>query len=139
MKKVLIILISFLMLISIGCSKQNKSTYNDSPYTYETAIKNGDVVAINGKQHNTEKLEQFLENVENDKKDKIRIVQYTTEGGAIITDLEYSGNKIKYAYDRTRDGFGLTTIEKKKFNADSLYKKGSRYYLKSTPDDIWIY
>lgn len=139
MKKVLIILICFIMLICMGCSEQSKHTYNTSPYTSETAIKNGDVVDIHGKQYNVEKLENFLENVKNNKKDKIRITGYTTEGGAIITDLEYDGKKINYTYDSTRDGMGVPTIDKKKFNADSIYKSGPNYYLKSKPNDILIF
>lgn len=127
------------MLIGIWYSKQRKLTYNKSPYTSETAIKNGDVVNIHRKQYNVEKLEQFVENVKNNKKDKIRITNYTIEGGAIITDLEYDGKNINYKYDNTRDGFGVPTIEKKKFDMDSIYKSGSNYYLKSKPNDILIF
>lgn len=52
------------MLFGIGCSKSTKSNSdNDSSYTSEIAIKNGDVVNFHGKEYNVEKLEQFLSNV----------------------------------------------------------------------------
>jgi hypothetical protein len=139
MKRVITIIITFIMFISIGCSKESKPTQNNSPYRYETAIKNGDIVGFNGSKYNIKKLDQFMENVEKGKKDKIRITKYTDEGGAIITDLEYDGKKINYTYDNTRDGFGLPTIEKKIFSGDSIYKSGSNYFLKNKPEDIFIF
>jgi hypothetical protein len=139
MKKFLIIVFSVIAIFAIGCKRANKPTYNKSPYTSETAIKNGDVVDIHGKQYNAEKLEKFIENVQNVNKDKVRITQYTIEGDAIIIDLVFDGKKINYTYDNTRDDFGIPTIEKKKFNADSIYKSNTKYYLKSSPNDILIY
>lgn len=136
MKKVLILILSVIMIFAIGCSRDNKLTYSKTPYASETAIKNGDVVGIHGKQYNTEKLEKFMENVRKGIKDKVRITTYTKEGDAIITDLEFDGKKINYTYDNTRDRFGTPTIEKKKFNADSIYKDDSKYYLKNSPNDI---
>ena len=124
----------------INNSKDIKPSSNkDHPYTSETAIKNGDVVNLHGKEYNVEKLEQFMENVKKGVNDKIRITQYTVEGGAIITDLEYDGEKINYTYDTTRDNWGAKKIEKKKLDVDTIYKSGSKYYFKSTPDDILIY
>jgi hypothetical protein len=139
MKKVLILMLSVIMIFAIGCRRDNKSAYNKSPYTSETAIKNGDIVDIHGKQYNAEKLEKFIENVQNGTKDKVRITQYTNEGDAIITDLVFDGKNINYTYDNTRDGFGIPTIEKKEFDADSIYKSDSKYYLKNPPSDILIY
>jgi hypothetical protein len=139
MKKFFILMLSVVMIFAIGCSRASNPTYNKSPYTYETAIKNGDVVDFHRDQYNTEKLEKFMENVQNGIKDKVRITGYTIEGGAIITDLEFDGKIIKYTYDNTRDGFGTPTIEKKKFNANSIYKSDSKYYLKSSPNDILIF
>lgn len=139
MKKIIIIIIPLFILIAAGCSKESKITYNKSPYTSETAINNGDVVNVNGKQYNTSKLEQFVSDVKKGIKSKIRITQYTTEGGAITTDLEFDGKRINYTYDNTRDGMGVPKIEKKKFNSNNLYKKDENYYLKSQPEDILIY
>jgi hypothetical protein len=139
MKKIVLLMLLVIMAFAIGCSRGSKPTYNTSPYTSETAIKNGDIVDVHGKQYNAEKLEKFVENVQNGIKDKVRITKYTVEGGAIIWDLEFYGKKINCTYDSTRDGFGVPTIEKKKFSADSIYKSGSRYYLKNSPNDILLY
>ena len=139
MKKVIIIVISFLLLISIGCIEPIKPTYNRSPYNPEDAIKNGDVVNVQGQEYNAEKLDQFMENIKNNKNDKIRITMYTIEGDPILIDLEYDGKRIFYTYDNTRDGFGSPTIEKKMFSADKLYKLGREYYIKNFPEDIFIY
>ena len=127
MKKVLIIILSLIIFICIGCSKDS--------YTSKTAIKNGDVVDVHGKQYNVEKLDKFIENVKNNNKDKVRITTYTIEGGAIITDLDYDGENINYTNDNTRDNFGKPRIENKKFDSDSFYKSGSNYYL----NEILIY
>lgn len=128
------------MLFGIGCSKSTKSNSdNDSSYTSEIAIKNGDVVNFHGKEYNVEKLEQFLSNVKKGNNDKIRITQYTFEGAAIITDLDYDGNVINYTYDTTRDDYGIKKIENKKLDGDTIYKSGSNYYLKASPDNILLY
>jgi len=138
MKKALSIFLSLILIVCTGCSKNIKPTFNNTPYTSETAIKNGDVVrTIDGISHNIERLEKFTENVNKKSKDKIRITWFTTEGGAILTDLDYDGKKINYTYDTTRDGFGARTIEKKKFN--SIYKDGDKYHLKNSSEDINIY
>ena len=139
MKKVLIIFLSVIMFLGIGCSKVSEPTYNKSPYTTETAIKNGDVVNVQGKQYSFEKLEKFMENVKKGNKDKVRITTYTSEGGAIITDLQYDEKNINYTYDTTRDGMGVPKIDKKKFKGNSIYKSGTKYYLKNSPNDISIY
>lgn len=139
MKKFFMVLLALIMFFCIGCGKNNRLAYNESPYTSETAVKNGDVVNVQGRQFNAEKLEKFMENVKNNKKDKVRITNYTTEGGAIITDLEYDGHKINYTNDTTRDGMGVPQIVKKKFKSNSIYKSDFKYYLKNSPEDILLY
>jgi hypothetical protein len=59
---------------------------------------------------NIDKLYNFINNVESKKQDKLRIVSYTKEGDAIITDLQYDGNIIKCRTDSTRDRFGSRMI-----------------------------
>jgi hypothetical protein len=128
-----------MIFFGTGCSKENKPTLRESNYTTEMAINNGDAVNIHGKKYNVEKLDNFIKNVEADNKDKIRITTYTVEGDPIITNLEYDGNNIIYTHDTTRDNFGQMKIEKKKFEKSSIYKSGSKYYLKDSPSDIWIF
>jgi hypothetical protein len=105
MKKVIIFV--FLVLTIIG-------TYwfliHPNTYKYKTAARNNNVVNSLSGNVNVNKLYNFIRNVENKKQDKIRIVSYTIEGDAIITDLKYDGNIIKCRTDSTRDRFGSRTI-----------------------------
>ena len=79
-------------------------------YKYKTAAKNNNVVNSFQGNVNVDKLYNFISNVESKKQDKIRIVSYTIEGDAMITDLQYDGNIIKCRTDSTRDRFGSRTI-----------------------------
>lgn len=54
-------------------------------------------------------------------KDKVRIANYTTEGGAIVADLNYDGKK-----DTTRYGMGSQIIKTKEFKR--IHKVNSDYY-----------
>lgn len=92
-------------------------------YLLENAIKDGCFIITNSKIYNKDKLEKFIENTNINSKDRkedfIRIVQYTREGDAIITDLSYnikeetyilSENKVNKSnyvlkIDNTRDRF----------------------------------
>lgn len=82
-------------------------------YPMEQAIKDGCII-IGSDVFNKAKLDSFIENTNVNNKDRksdyIRIVQYTIEGDAIITDLEYK-NDIGYILttDNTRDAFGADT------------------------------
>ena len=83
-------------------------------YPINQAIKDGCVVISNDVVFNKSKLDSFIDNTTVDNKDRksdfIRFVQYTIEGDAIITDLEY---KVEVGYilttDNTRDAFGADT------------------------------
>ena len=83
-------------------------------YQMEQAIKNGCVVFSNNAVFNKNKLDSFIENTNLNNKDRksdfIRFVQYTIEGDAIITDLEYKAN-VGYILttDNARDAFGADT------------------------------
>ncbi|MEI5908080.1 DUF4362 domain-containing protein [Bacillus spongiae] len=55
---------------------------------------------------NLEKFMKFVENVNQGKEDKIRVVRYTDEGDALLHDLEYDGEIITSTTDTTRDEFG---------------------------------
>jgi hypothetical protein len=135
-----LVLIIIIAIVNIEYNSNSKTDYNTIPYPSESAIRNGDVVMpSNGRRYNAEKLDQFLENVKSDKKDKIRITRYTTEGGAMIMDLEYDGKRINYTYDTTRDGMGERKITKKKLKIGSVYKGGSIYYIKDNSREIPIY
>lgn len=92
-------------------------------YSLEQAIKDECFIITNSKIYNKNKLDEFIQNTgvnsQNRKEDKIRIVEYTREGDAIITELSFkikdetyilSGkpvNKTTYILkrDNTRDRF----------------------------------
>lgn len=67
--------------------------------------------------YHIEELDSFIQNVENQIPDEIRIVQYTREGQPILTNLEYRDNQFILKIDTRRDGYAeakdkkITTIE----------------------------
>ncbi|TDL63945.1 DUF4362 domain-containing protein [Rhodococcus qingshengii] len=65
-----------------------------------------DIVDSHGEITNIEKFMKFVENVNQGREDKIRVVRYTTEGDPILHDLEYDGGIITSTTDTTRDEFG---------------------------------
>lgn len=83
-------------------------------YPMNQAIKDGCVVISYNAIYNKGILDSFITNTkadnENRKSDFIRFVQYTIEGDAIITDLEYkAGLGYILTTDNTRDAFGADT------------------------------
>ncbi len=111
-----IVFLSILFILS-ACSlnqgQQPRTDYNPSKYTpTETDV----VESLDGIKNIT-LLEKFIENVHSETPDKIRVVKYTTEGDAIILDVEYKG-KVNYngkdifvKTDSTRDKFGPGEID----------------------------
>ncbi len=89
MKKAIWLMI-FLLLMS-GCSYQPSEE---------------DIVDTHGDITNLEIFMEFIENVQEGKEDKIRVVRYTTEGDPILHDLEFDGEVITSKVDSTRDEFG---------------------------------
>ena len=112
MKKYAILLAIFLIS---GC--QN----TDEPISVNTGQSNvsnvstfsDDVVARLGEIENFERFEEFLVNTEKGVKDKLTIVQYTTEGDPIFQELDYDGAVIKSTTDTSQDKFGSGEIYKK--------------------------
>lgn len=104
--------------------QENKTNYTNNKkykdlsevpedYPMEQAIKEGCII-IGSDVFNKAKLDSFIENTNVNNKDRksdyIRIVQYTIEGDAIITDLEYKANiGFILTNDNTRDAFGADT------------------------------
>ncbi|PGZ10266.1 hypothetical protein COE30_05250 [Bacillus cereus] len=70
-----------------------------------TIDKKNDVIAKRTGITNLDKFEKFVLNVEQEKVDKIRIVQYTHEGDPIFQTLEHSGKEILYVLDTRQDQF----------------------------------
>ncbi|BCZ47888.1 hypothetical protein psyc5s11_39550 [Clostridium gelidum] len=85
-------------------------------YSSELAQKNGDVVQVHGRDFNIEKLDNFIENYKNIKKnvaDMVRITTYTYEGDAIICDLIIDSEGVKLIEDITRDNFSNAESRKR--------------------------
>lgn len=74
-------------------------------YNSELARKNGDVVSVEGKTYNIEKLEQFIETYRNkDVVNRIRIIVYNSgRNDAIIRDLIIDSEGVKLIEDFSRD------------------------------------
>ncbi|MBS2968075.1 DUF4362 domain-containing protein [Metabacillus sp. KIGAM252] len=89
-----------------------------------------DVVNTHGEVKNHERLLDFISHSEKGVKDKLRVVSYTTEGDAMLQDLEFDGKLIKSRYDSTRDQYGdgdvtyasCKTIEMKEHEEELEYK-----------------
>ncbi|MCQ6563281.1 DUF4362 domain-containing protein [Paenibacillus mendelii] len=86
------------------------SACSSKPYNYDTAIANGDIVNLHGQLKNVERLQEFYQNISQNKKDDIRITQFTEEGDPIFYDLEFNGEEIKYTYDTTKDNHGKNRV-----------------------------
>ncbi|MBS4213829.1 DUF4362 domain-containing protein [Neobacillus rhizophilus] len=73
-----------------------------------TKVKPGknDVVETHGGLENFQRLDQFVKHVQNNKKDKVRLIRYTIEGDRIFHDLAYDGSNLKFTLDTTGDKFG---------------------------------
>ena len=95
-------------------TKELSNTKIPQYYPMNQAIKDGCVVMSNNAVFNKSMLDSFIDNtnvINKDRKsDFIRFVQYTIEGDAIITDLEYKAD-VGYILttDNTRDAFGADT------------------------------
>jgi hypothetical protein len=84
-----------LLILISGCS------YNPSEE---------DIVDSHGDITNIEKFMKFVENVNQGREDKIRVVRYTIEGDPILHDLEYDGEIITSTTDTTRDEYGNGSV-----------------------------
>lgn len=80
----------------------------DKNYGNEQAIQEGAVVVTYNEIINADKIKVFLEDVSNNVASMLRVVQNTTEGDPIITDVTYvvgRENYYKVMTDNSRDNF----------------------------------
>jgi len=108
------VLVVLCILVLSGCTGDD--------YPSEEAIKNGDIVTT-PERANIDRFETFLERVEADKKDTIRITNYTTEGDAILEDITYDGKQFIYSLDSSRDEYGSQTDDREKEVCQKLKKR----------------
>ncbi|MCL6604930.1 MAG: DUF4362 domain-containing protein [Paenibacillus sp.] len=150
MKKYLWFLTAALLLL-VACNQVDNGTSSfpkvKKPYSVESAAQNGDVVNVHGKFSNYEKWTTFLQNIEVNQPDQVRITEYSIEGDPILFELKYDGEQIEYMFDNSMDAFGsdlgkpITTcqeIEKRKLEQgrEGYVLKGCEN--KKTGDTFWF-
>lgn len=98
-------------------------------YPSQMAKEDGCVVWSHNEVYNLERLHTFIDNIENDTKDMIRVVSYTKEGDAIIKDLDYTQGIIRCNRDSTRDKFSANpNISTTIYNKIIIEKWYSEHY-----------
>lgn len=125
-------------------SPSNTNSYEEvdklpQKYSSQQAKEDGAVTNAQGRVSNIEKLDKFIEDVNNKKAkngEKVRIVNYTVEGDAIIYDLSYDNQTIKLVVDGTRDKFTSPRDKKKiTYKVEEIYKQsgndGTVYKIKT--------
>jgi hypothetical protein len=119
-----------LSLMLFGCQQKN--------VTSEEAIKRGDIVNVHGEITHLEKFNQFLQNVHDGIKDKVRITSYTTEGDPIFYDLDYNGKKVNYTYDDSQDSYGGSGVQSTSCSdiVSSNVENGVEYNLSNCSSDV---
>jgi hypothetical protein len=99
LKKYIVILIGICTLVLIFYYSQGKH--------YDTHLSKEDTITYTLNENpTTERLQKYIENVGNKKKDKINIIRYTIEGDPITTEFNFNGKNIIIAMDISKDRFG---------------------------------
>lgn len=105
-------------------------------YGLINAINDKCVVSVHGRTiYNKDELDEFLENIKQNKIDFIRCVNFTIEGDPIITDVNFEGeNTFKITVDSSRDNFGqgnYTYYTFKKINIEETEDETSITFTKA--------
>ncbi len=110
MKKIYCLVMVTTFFILAGCQNAENTVENeitsDNEAIFDFVPSSEDVISMHGDIENIERFETFFNNVENGEKDKIRIVNYTTEGDPILQEVDYDGENIKITTDSRRDRYG---------------------------------
>ena len=114
-------------------------------YEVEKAVQDGCIV-ISNEVYNVGKLEEGIQNINQNIPDKIRIMEFTEEGDEIITDVELTKEgMIQLKVDNTRDKFA--SIEDRKITEKTYssqeyqiiqeeYKTTKRVYLENKKEEF---
>lgn len=92
MQKRLYLLLFFGINILSACS-----------YDSERALKNGDVLNMNGPVYNFIYFEEFLKSVETNEADSVRIANYTIEGNPTLYNITFDGSVFHFEIDRSKN------------------------------------
>ncbi|MDG5472000.1 DUF4362 domain-containing protein [Jeotgalibacillus sp. ET6] len=89
-----------------------------------------DVIESHGSIENIDLLTRFTEHVQEGEKDSIKVIQYTTEGDPIISQLEYN-QKLNYTLDTTHDSFGSGEVYEHECDSMKMEETATEttYYL----------
>ena len=134
------IIIALILFISAGCQPEDQTIpveVTDFPNPPEYIQAPEDIVDMHGDITNLERFYTFVDHVEQGQNDKIRIVNYTTEGAPMLHDLEFDGSEIHSTYDSTRDGYGTGIMEEVVCKGITVVKRDSRtdYVLEECSND----
>lgn len=119
-----ILMLGVLVVTKIEIWNKPQNTTNQEPkktqgmidnsnedYSLEKAIESGYFVIGHNKIYNKDKLDKFIENTSINSKnrieDSIKIIQYTTEGDPIITELSYNINDSFSGKQENKGGYIL--------------------------------
>lgn len=98
-------------------------------YPLTTATTKGDIVWTFDKVYHLEKMNVFMDHLQNKRKDMIRIVAYTMEGDPVITDLSFDGTTITAVIDDTRDKYAAKpSIQSFSYDSIVVEKRYSELY-----------
>ncbi|WP_431801868.1 DUF4362 domain-containing protein [Halobacillus andaensis] len=122
-------LVWVVLVVAAGCSNQIAGIYDQSE---DYVTHDHDVLDAHGKVKNTQYLDDFINNVNEQQEDEVRIVSYTDEGDPLFTYLSYDGDELTYKLDTSQDkqGSGETieksceTVERKELAQETVYQLG---------------
>lgn len=72
-------------------------------YESEKAVKNGDVINMNGPVYNFDRFQHFLESVEAEEAATVRITNYTLEGNPTLYNVSFDGSAYDLEIDRSKN------------------------------------
>ena len=72
-------------------------------YDSEKAVKNGDVINMNGPIFNFDRFQQFIESVEAEEAASVRIANFSLEGNPTLYNLSFDGSAYDLEIDRSKD------------------------------------
>ncbi|MGD7044732.1 DUF4362 domain-containing protein [Jeotgalibacillus proteolyticus] len=119
-------LFTLIVLMLSACSSENeRERPGDADINKEK-----DVIETHGSIENIDLLSRFTEHVQAGEKSSIKLIQYTTEGDPIISQLEYS-QKLNYTLDTTYDSFGSGNVYEHECDSIKMNETGAEttYYL----------
>jgi hypothetical protein len=131
MKKSIFIFIylAIFTMIIIGCQSGDVQPEIKEINDSGVAPASNEIIESHGSIENIERLDSFVQNVQNQKEDKIQITRHTIEGDPIYHKLNFKGEKIEFEIDSSKDQFGsgeilyyeCKTIKKEDTNPETKY------------------